>query len=824
LEYNDAHECTAAFVKLPFVRLPEVLRRHGAIDVERISALIWTTTPWTLPANKAVAFNKDIEYTIIRIHDAEIESDVSDQVLLAKDRIDHVLSFLPEGISVETIIDSVPGASLISDDAVCFNIFQGQTSRFVAADFVTATSGTGMVHMAPGHGMEDYQVCQKYGITPAFAPVDEKGCFTADVFPAAKDPAQLQGLFAEKMGAKAVLDVLTKPSEHVLDVTNQSYGPLLLAAHKFVHKNPIDWRTKQPVITRATAQWFADVSLIKDRALAAIEDVRFVPESGRSRLKAFIEGRSQWCISRQRAWGVPIPALYHRQTGEACTTDESIGHIMSVIESRGTDAWFSDPEDDPVWLHSGLKAGDWVRGKDTMDVWFDSGTTWTSLSPRQDGQALADVYVEGSDQHRGWFQSSLLTAVATQDPNAKPRAPYGTLLTHGFILDGEGRKMSKSLGNVISPAEIVSGALLQQPQQKKGKNVAKAGKVPIADPVKSSKKKQDSLGPDLLRLWVASSDYTRDVPISQQGLLGVQQALQKYRVTFKFLCGVLQDFSESSTDTLSAAKLPFKHNSILLRLQQRSEAIFIAYQNYKFHEGVRELNTFVNADLSAFYLEVVKDPLYAGTARERWEAQQVLAVVLGEMMHWLAPVTPHLVQEARNHLPEEADWIDAEVLRRTWTRPFRAGTAPAAEVEEQVKVFGEVSRAVKLAQEQARAAGKLGSGLACRVNIVSTSASSDLLDQAIADELPSLLVVSEVTWETTTSPLAVENVFDDESWRVESMVEMPNQDGIVKPVAKVQVMPPRREKCVRCWNYVAENAEAPCRRCQEALREKGMGM
>lgn len=813
LEYNDAHECTAAFVKLPFVRLPEALRRHDGVDAENLSALIWTTTPWTLPANKAIAFNKDIEYAVVSIQSPETQAGA--QVLLAKGRVEHVLSFLPEDTTVETVIGSIQGSELVSDDAACFNVFQGQPSRFVAADFVTATSGTGLVHMAPGHGMEDYQVCQKYGITPAFAPVDEKGCFTPDVFPAAKDPTQLQGLFAEKKGAKAVLDILTSPSEHVAEA--RSSGPLLLAAHRFVHKNPIDWRTKQPVITRATAQWFADVSLIKDRALAAIEDVKFIPESGRSRLKAFVEGRSQWCISRQRAWGVPIPALYHKQTGEACITDESIGHILSVIEARGTDAWFSDPEDDSAWLHSSLQPGDWVRGKDTMDVWFDSGTTWTSLSPRKGDQALADVYVEGSDQHRGWFQSSLLTAVATQDPAAKPRAPYGTLLTHGFILDGEGRKMSKSLGNVISPAEIVSGSLLQQPQQKKGKNVAKAGKegkVPVADPVKSSKKKQDSLGPDLLRLWVASSDYTRDVPISQQGLLGVQQALQKYRVTLKFLCGVLQDYSQSSSDI---TRLPFKHKAILLRLQQRSAAIFAAYTNYKFHEGVRELNTFVNADLSAFYLEVVKDPLYAGTARERREAQQVLAVVMREMLHWLAPVTPHLVQEARSHLPESADWVGKDVLRQAWTEPFNAGgDFGAAELEEPLKVYGEISRVVKLAQEQARAAGKLGSGLACRVNIVSDGSLERRLS-GVLDELPSLLVVSEVTWSNdaaSSTPLTVENVLDGEGWKVESLVELP---GVV---AKVQVLPPRKEKCVRCWNYVAEEKDTPCQRCQEALREK----
>ncbi|KAK6432177.1 isoleucine-tRNA ligase [Oleoguttula sp. CCFEE 5521] len=598
LEYDDQHKCTAAFVKMPFVQVPSALSQYEGIDESRLHALIWTTTPWTLPANKAIAYNNDIEYAVIELTIPGAERKPADQLLLAKDRVEHVLSFLPEGTTYKAIIDSTMGSELSGGDATCLNVFQNSHSRIVPADFVTATTGTGLVHMAPGHGMEDYLVCQKYGIGPAFAPIDDAGYFTIEAFPGSSET--LTGLFAETKGAAAVLETLAKPS-------HASTSPSLLASHPFTHKNPIDWRTKKPVIVRATAQWFADVSKIKTRALEAIEAVRFIPESGRSRLKAFIEGRSQWCISRQRAWGVPIPALYHAETGEACMSDESIGHIVETIKKRGTDAWFSDDKHEAAWLHSSLEAGQWVRGKDTMDVWFDSGTTWTSLDPRSDAtKPLADVYVEGSDQHRGWFQSSLLTAVATQDVNEEPKAPYGTLITHGFILDGEGRKMSKSLGNVVSPVEIVSGALLlqQQPKSKPGKS----SKVkPQAVPQKS-KGKSDSLGPDLLRLWVASSDYTRDVPISQQGLLGVQQALQKLRVTLKFLCGVLADHDPSialpPSDNLTLAD-----KMMLSALASTSREVWHSYQHYRFHEGVREVTNFVNADLSALYFEVVKDTL-----------------------------------------------------------------------------------------------------------------------------------------------------------------------------------------------------------------------
>ena len=827
---------------MPFVSLPKALQDRG-VTQKHANALIWTTTPWTLPANKAIAFNRDIEYAVVQLNGPNT-SQPTDEYLLAKNRIDHVLSFLPEGTEVKFIVDSIYGSELEDDNASCSNVFQKQDhrSRFISADFVTATSGTGLVHMAPGHGMEDYQVCQKYGIGPAFAPVDDEGRFTAEAFPAhialpeaytgdLQSPS-LTGLFAEKEGAQKVLDVLGDSGNLYADTG------LLLVAHKFTHKNPIDWRTKKPVITRATAQWFADVSLIKDRALAAIENVKFVPETGRNRLKAFIEGRSQWCISRQRAWGVPIPALYHKETGEACITDESINHIISVVQERGTDTWFSDPADDTVWLHSSLEPGKWIRGRDTMDVWFDSGTTWTSLAPREESKALADVYVEGSDQHRGWFQSSLLTAIATQDPQSKPLAPYATLLTHGFILDGEGRKMSKSIGNTISPAEIVSGSLLQQqPKAKAGKN----GKVPVAEPVKS-KKKQDSLGPDLLRLWVASSDYTKDVPISQQGLLGIQQALQKYRVTVKFLCGVLQDYepASASTSANSTPTTPFATKLILSQLSRTSASVFTSYSNYRFHEGVREINSFVNTDLSAFYFEIAKDLLYTGTQAQRSQVQNVLYTILRETLHWLAPVTPHLVQELCEHLPAPlAEELDP--FRRSWEAPFVVAGDAADSASTSIKSFDQLSRAVKLAQEQARTAGKLGSGLACRVVIVGRGDLKNETRSLIRDvpglesELASLLVVSEVqtVWTESETALGIESVSAAEgegegeeassSWRFEAPVEVsPAENGGEKVVVKVQVLPPRMSKCVRCWQYTAEDGETPCGRCQTALAEKGI--
>ena len=297
-------------------------------------------------------------------------------MVVAKDRLEHVLSFLPaDNREIRTIVDTITGAELADGQAACYNLFQGAESPLLVADFVTATSGTGLVHIAPGHGMEDYQLCQKHGVGPAFAPVDAEGRYTAEVFPA--DPSNgLLGLDVQTEGVKAVLDLLKTPATYLPERLHSiCKGGLLFASHTFTHKNPIDWRTKQPVIVRATAQWFADVSAIQERAKQSLEDVRFIPESGKTRLSSFLSGRSQWCISRQRAWGVPIPALYHEETGEVCISDESVGHIVEVTKQRGTDAWFGD-EDEPAWVHPSLRQEKWLRGRDTMDVWFDSGTTW----------------------------------------------------------------------------------------------------------------------------------------------------------------------------------------------------------------------------------------------------------------------------------------------------------------------------------------------------------------------------------------------------------------------------------------------------------------
>ena len=422
LEYKEDHLSTVAYVKCLVTSVPGKLK--GKLPDGQLYAVIWTTTPWTLPANRAIAVHHDLEYSVVRSG--------SDLLLIASTRLPQLRNLLFGETPVDVVVDSILGSELVGAQYV--NVLRGKesvTQPVVHADFVSAESGSGLVHMAPGHGMEDYDVCTPLGIE-ADAPVNDLGCFTSAALP--DDPAALEGKFVLDEGSGAVLQIL---------------GDKVLAVHKYKHKYPYDWRTKLPVIVRATEQWFADVGSVKDHALSSLEEVRFIPEGGRARLESFVKGRSEWCISRQRAWGVPIPALYN-EDGVAILTDESVAHIISVINERGIDAWWTDSPDDPAWVNPGLQ-GHYRRGKDTMDVWFDSGTSWTQSDQQ------ADVYLEGTDQHRGWFQSSLLTHVSASERDGPP---FKICITHGFTLDSEGKKMSKSIGNIIAPNQIVDGSLL----------------------------------------------------------------------------------------------------------------------------------------------------------------------------------------------------------------------------------------------------------------------------------------------------------------------------------------------------------------------------
>ncbi|KAL2015834.1 hypothetical protein VTK56DRAFT_4702 [Thermocarpiscus australiensis] len=764
LEYNENHVSRAAYVR--FLIVGEYRHLPGLRGFEgRLFAVIWTTTPWTLPANRAIAVHDDSTYHIVRVGE--------DAYLVAENCLERVAKVLGGEGTTPEILGSVKGAQLTQLRYV--NVLRGKSAAaqpIIHGSFVTEGSGSGLVHCAPGHGFEDYQACLSLDI-PVSAPVDNDGLFTDEAYP--DEPGRLKGISVLDGGSAAVLDLL---GDHVLNV------------HEYRHKYPYDWRTKQPVIIRATAQWFADVDTIKDQALAALEEVRFVPENGKNRLEAFVKGRSEWCISRQRAWGVPIPALYEAD-GDAVMTEETIDHIISVIQERGTDAWWTDAPDDPAWIHPSLRGkGEYSRGRDTMDVWFDSGSSWTQM------ERQADLYLEGSDQHRGWFQSSLLTRVAamgdrsstsSSTTNTLGLSPFKTLITHGFTLDQDGKKMSKSLGNIISADQVMDGSLLPPLKTKK-----KGGKTP---PVK------DALGPDALRLWVASSDYTGDIVLGEPVLKTIHQALVKYRTTIKMLTGSMHECART-------CKLTALDHIALIQLKDVMDEVGRHYDSYEFNKAFSSLNRWVTNDLSAFYLEALKDRLYCD------DGGGVLEPIFTGFLRMLAPVAPVLVEEAWDHRPAwlKEDASAAHPLRQLYGAPVIDAarlTLDESEVRAAVPVLMRTHAAVKAALELARADKVLGSSLQCSV-VLEVPPEGNALDVLTdyEDELEAMFVVSSVEVNADGFGTVV-----DAEWRYSERFDL---DGAA---CRAWVLPPKQAKCPRCWRYVAPAEDALCARCEEVVGE-----
>ncbi|KAI3124135.1 hypothetical protein CBS147326_8364 [Penicillium roqueforti] len=786
LEYKEDHISTAALVKFPLIDIPTCLSENPLLRGKNLNAVIWTTTPWTLPANAAITISESLEYAIVL-------SEKHGHLLIAQSRLEYIQNMLKEELSV--IVPSIMGSEL-AERTTYRPLFKGpeaQPQPIFAADFVTADSGSGLVHSAPGHGMEDYEACLARGI-PVFAPVNDEGKYTDKTMPL--DPTRLTGKSVLGEGNTAVLEWV------------ESCGQLL-AQHKYEHKYPYDWRSKLPVIIRATEQWFADVADIRGDALRALEDVRFVPETGKQRLEAFVKNRSEWCISRQRAWGVPIPAIYHRTTGEAVLTKDSISHIMTTIEERGIDAWWTDAADEAAWIPPSLRdeaGAGYRRGMDTMDVWFDSGTSWAEIDVPIEGRSHpADVYLEGTDQHRGWFQSSLLTYISHQLGSGQfttPRAPYKNLITHGFTLDEHGRKMSKSIGNVIHPQTIMDGTLLPPLKPRKGKGK----KQP-----ENQEPMYDALGPDALRMWAASSDYTRDVVIGKRVLQTVNTSLHKFRVTFKLLLGALADFSPANVVPYEQLQLvdriALKHLSDMVLTSQKTS------DNFEFYKGVSTMNRWANLEFSAFYMEAIKDRLYTlgEDSTSRRAAQTTLFYIYNYLQEALAPITPVLVEETWEHTPES--------IRTESEHPLqRIVSAPAPEwqdltLDTSYQELTVVHSAIKNLQEQARSKKQLGSSLQSFVHIVLPSSSG--LFQQYLSELPDLFVVSSIT--LSSHDEAIPTDIKDAEWQYEETFELGDQPG------KVYVYAPQASKCPRCWRYAIPDPvaieDAICNRCETVIHE-----
>lgn len=587
LEYKD-HVSRSVYTLFPLIS-------KGSLDVGgsgEIFALVWTTTPWTLVANKAICYHPEHTYSLV-----ELRTNMSRKLVLVGSKcLEKLVSVLGD----YKLIDSLSGSHL---EGLLYRnpIDKSMEARpFLPALHVSDDEGTGLVHTAPAHGYEDFSIGSKYDLNLKCV-VDGKGRY-------------LEEVGAEFCG----LDVMNEGNDVVLSKLRSTNA--LVHEHSYTHRYPYDWRTKKPVIIRATEQWFASVSSLKEQAKnAIINDVTMYPPSSRNRILPMLDGRDDWCISRQRIWGVPLPIFYHRVTGKPLITDSTISRIKYLISRHGSDCWWtlSVKELLPILMQS--VAHDYTKGEDTMDVWFDSGSSWASVlqdSRGGDGGGVADVYLEGLDQHRGWFQSSLLTSVAVQN-----RAPYKVLVTHGFVLDKAGDKMSKSVGNVLNPEDILDA---------KG------------------------FGTDVMRLWVGSSDNSQDVPVSDEILKQNSDLLQKIRVTCRFMLGNLSDFTPCE-DGVRYSRLSKLDRYILHVLSDYISKAMISYDTMKFSNFCHSLVTFIPNDLSSFYFDIIKDTLYCEgkASRKRRSTQTALYHLLRTLVQSVAPVLPHLAEEVYQHPPLE---------------------------------------------------------------------------------------------------------------------------------------------------------------------------
>lgn len=735
VEYDD-HSSPSIYVRFP-VQDNGLRAVFPQATSGRTFIVIWTTTPWTIPDNMAVAVHPDFEYDLVRVQDAEY--------ILAKDLVPACAKIF--GWAEWTTVSTVSGAALAG--LVAQHPFYDRPSPIVLADYVTLDAGTGCVHTAPGHGREDYETGLRYGLE-ILSPLDDTACFLPSV---------------EFFGGKHVFEA------NPLVIAKLTEAGHLLGSEKIRHSYPHCWRCKKPVIFRATTQWFImmDHDHLREKTLEAIDTkVRWVPSWGRERIHNMIKYRPDWCISRQRMWGVPIIALLCKDCGEAYYDPAWAHSIVDRFATHptGADYWFAASLDDIVpqgLTCPGCGGQHWEKEDDILDVWFDSGTSFAAVvEGRPECSFPADLYLEGSDQHRGWFHSSLLAAMGTRN-----EPPYRAVLTHGFVLDGQGRKMSKSIGNVVAPQEVI-----------------------------------EKYGAEILRLWVSSENYQEDLRISEEILGRLVDAYRKIRNTCRFILGNLHDF-DPQAHAVAWDKLHILDRYALNMVVSRHTLIQTAYENFEFHKVYHTLHNLCTTDLSAFYLDIIKDRLYVSgtTSPERRSAQTALYHILLMIMADMAPILSFTAEELFLHLPES--------LRPQGNTVFAMRLAPVpanllstqeADIWDTVfAVRGEVTKAI----EPLRQSKVLGHSLDARVTLYATSPELYATLSQVVTELRDVFIVSQVVLADQTAPADAVN-------------------GDI-PYLAVSVERALGEKCTRCWIHDENLGTDPahptaCPRCTAVLR------
>ena len=672
IEYQD-DPCTTVYVKFP---LHDDQGKLADYDKSKVSFVIWTTTIWTLPGNLAIALHPDESYAVVKAPNGEM-------YIMAEALVEKVMKI--GGFDSYEIVETHPGSFF--ENMLADHPFLPKTSRLVLADYVTMDSGTGCVHTAPGFGADDYETCKRYGMDMV-VPVDDQGRHT-----------DYAGKYA---GLK------TEASNPIILADMKESGALF-ASEEIVHSYPHCWRCKKPIIFRATPQWFCSVETFKDAACQACEDVRWVPAWGLDRMKAMVRERTDWCISRQRRWGLPIPVFYCDDCGKPIVTDETIGLISDLFAKEGSNAWFARTAAEMLpegftCPHCG-KSNGFTREDDTLDGWFDSGSTHVAAMKKDQGFWPADMYMEGLDQYRGWFQASLLTAVGS---TGNAQAPFRTCLTHGWTVDGEGKAMHKSLGNGMDPYEIM-----------------------------------DKYGADNLRLWAASADYHADVRCSDKIFKQLSQNYLKFRNTARYCLGNLDGFDPN--ELVAPADMLELDRWAIGRLNVLIEKCFQAYDDYEFSAITHAVNDFCVVEMSNFYLDIIKDRLYCESrdGLPRRSAQTALYLILDALTKLMAPILCFTCDEIWQAMPHRAADDVRNVVFNDMDRPFADYALDEVTVARWDKIIA-VRDVVNGVLEAARGAKKIGKSLEANVSLTVPQEDAFLAEMDPA-ELADLLIVSQVS-------------------------------------------------------------------------------